>query len=50
MTLLFIDIDFSPIYIADSGSLWTFSFVFYPFGFSLLLWKIKSFLFKEWVI
>ena len=27
MTLLFIDFDFSPIYKADSGGSWTFSFV-----------------------
>ena len=26
MTLLFIDFDFSPIYKADSGCSWTFSF------------------------
>ena len=26
MTLLFLDFDFSPIYKADSGGLWTFSF------------------------
>ena len=26
MTLLFIDFDFSPIYKADSGGSWTFSF------------------------
>ena len=27
MTLLFIDFDFPPIYKADSGGSWTFSFV-----------------------